>query len=294
MTATLTWTSADLRHADDGRLLADFVQHRRQEAFAELVRRHGPMVLAVCRSVLGEAQTAEDAAQSVFLTLAQKASGLQTQKTIVGWLHRISWYVAARAATAAAIRRRHEQESARMSPTESSEFDHVPGDELHAALRSLPGKYRLALLLHHMEGRTEQETAALLGCSPSAASMRLSRGRDMLRERLLKRGIKVSAAVLAGILTKNAGAAVPSAFVTSTATLATSALAGQTRGHRDGGGVIERSHAHAESITNESRGRVFGIVGDDLRPGRVCRNFHGRRTGRCATSHRTPHNRDGA
>ena len=85
---------------------------RNQEAFAEVVRRHGPMVLAVCRSIVGRTSSAEDAAQAVFLTLAQKAASLQSQRTITGWLHRVAWYVSARTAETAAIRRRHELESA--------------------------------------------------------------------------------------------------------------------------------------------------------------------------------------
>jgi hypothetical protein len=61
----------------DGRLLADFVQRRDEAAFTELVRRHGPMVLAVCRSILANAHVAEDAFQATFLLLARKAATIR-------------------------------------------------------------------------------------------------------------------------------------------------------------------------------------------------------------------------
>src|ERR1035437_1748207 len=93
----------------DTDLLHDFIARHDEPAFAEIVRRHGGMVLAVCRSVLGNDSDTQDAAQAVFVTLAQKASSRQVRHSLVGWLHRVAWYVAARTAEARAIRRRHEQ-----------------------------------------------------------------------------------------------------------------------------------------------------------------------------------------
>src|SRR5277367_4930594 len=98
----------------DAALLQAFAAEKIESAFAQVVGAHSGMVLAVCRSVLGNTTDAQDAAQAVFLTLAQKASSAHVQKHLVGWLHRVAWYVAARAAAARAIRRRHEQEAARM------------------------------------------------------------------------------------------------------------------------------------------------------------------------------------
>src|SRR3954462_839466 len=98
----------------DADLLAAFSDQSAQSAFAEIVRRHGGMVLAVCRSRLGNTSDAEDAAQAVFLTLAQKARSPAVRARLVGWLHRVAWYVATRAAQAGAARLRHEQEAAAM------------------------------------------------------------------------------------------------------------------------------------------------------------------------------------
>lgn len=172
---------------------------RREAAFAEVVRRHGGMVLSVCRSVLGNTTDAEDAAQAVFLTLAKKAHASSVQNHLVGWLHRVAWYVAARGAEAKAIRRRHEQEAARMKPDL-----HAGGPEamnlevLHAGLAKLPEKYRVPLILHHIEGRSLEETAALMGCTAGALAVRLHRGREMLRQRMPKKEMLASAAFLAG------------------------------------------------------------------------------------------------
>ncbi|MEI8194970.1 MAG: RNA polymerase sigma factor, partial [Phycisphaerae bacterium] len=150
----------------DGELLVAFAVHRQEAAFTEVVHRHGGMVLAVCRSVLGNTSDAEDAAQAVFLTLAQKAHASSVQTHLVGWLHRVAWYVAARGAEAKAIRRRHEQEAAHMrKDLHPAAGEPIQLEALHAGLVSLPEKYRVPLILHHLEGRSQEETAALMGCS---------------------------------------------------------------------------------------------------------------------------------
>jgi RNA polymerase sigma factor (sigma-70 family) len=213
----------------DSDLLTVFVARRHEPAFALIVRRHGGVVMAVCRSVLGHSQDAEDAAQAVFLTLAQRASSLQGRTTVVGWLYRVAWYVATRAAEARAVRRRHEQEVARMKPNANPlEDETVPPDVLHAALADLPEKYRLPLLLHHMEGRSERETASLLGCGVSAASVRLTRGRQMLRDRLRRRGIVGSAVGVVAVMASPVSASVQPSFVTTASQAAVGVLAGNS------------------------------------------------------------------
>ncbi|MCY2954457.1 MAG: RNA polymerase sigma factor [Planctomycetota bacterium] len=211
----------------DGDLLRAFADHRQQAAFEDIVRRHGGMVLAVCRSVLGNTPDAEDAAQAVFLTLAEQARSLESRATVAGWLHRVAWYVSTRAAQARAIRHRHETEAARMKPisTERHE-DSVAVDLLHAGLAELPEKYRVPVLLCHLEGRSHEEAAVLLGCKLSTLSMRLTRGREMLRARLARRGLAVSAAGVASALGASASASAPAAFVTLTSSTAAAALSG--------------------------------------------------------------------
>ena len=103
----------------------------------------------------------------------------------------------------------------------------IPLEELHAALERLPEKYRLPLLLHHIEGRTEAETAALLGCSLSAASVRLTRGREMLRIRLAKQITNVSVAAVTTTLAGKAPASVSPAWIATIAHSAHTVVAGK-------------------------------------------------------------------
>ena len=222
-----TMKSPTLAPRNDGELLAEFAARRHEPAFAELVRRHGGMVLSVCRSVVGNTPDAEDAAQAVFLTLAKKAGNSTVQTHLVGWLHRVAWYVAARAAEARAVRRRHEQEAARMRPELRPPDDSpVPLDALHAGLNDLPETYRVPLILHHVEGRSQKETAALLGCSPEAVAVRLHRGRELLRKRLRRVSTTAAAVVLTGVWGPPAAAAVPAAFVDTATRLAAATHAG--------------------------------------------------------------------
>jgi DNA-directed RNA polymerase specialized sigma24 family protein len=72
-----TLTASDAASdATDGQLLARFVARHDEAAFAALVRRHGPTVLAVCRRVLHDRQDADDAFQATFLILVRKARSI--------------------------------------------------------------------------------------------------------------------------------------------------------------------------------------------------------------------------
>ncbi len=213
----------------DSALLAEFAEHRRENAFAEVVRRHGGLVLSVCRSVVENTSDAEDAAQAVFLTLAQKAHSAPVREHLVGWLHRVAWYVAARAAKASAIRRRHEQEAARMrQETVSSDQQPVQVSVLHSGIARLPERYRIPVILHHLEGRSQGETARILGCNEGALAVRLHRARRMLRERLDQKGAAVLAAGLAAGWGSSAQAQVAPPFVAKASGAAIAVLAGRS------------------------------------------------------------------
>jgi RNA polymerase sigma factor (sigma-70 family) len=158
--------------------------------------------------VLGQFQDAEDAAQAVFLTLAHKAASLCGRASLAGWLHRAAWHVALRAREAAAVRKTHEREKAAM--TELSGNPEYQWDDLKPILDfeidALPEKYRLPLILHYMQGQTKEETARLLGLKSGTVSTWLDRGRDMLRERLARRGLAITGAALVALLLNNATA----------------------------------------------------------------------------------------
>ena len=75
----------------DGALLDRFIGQRDHVAFEDLVRRHGPMVLGVCRRVLGHRQDIEDAFQAVFLVLVRKASSIVPRDMVGNWLHGVAY-----------------------------------------------------------------------------------------------------------------------------------------------------------------------------------------------------------
>ncbi|MBI1371022.1 MAG: sigma-70 family RNA polymerase sigma factor [Planctomycetes bacterium] len=213
--------------ATDAQLLAEFSSTHNEGAFAELDRRHGGMVLAVCRSTLSDAAEAQDAAQAVFLTLARKAHDRKARASTAGWLHRVAWHVAVRAARARATRRRHEMEAARMRhETQEQERDPIEFEALHAGLDRLPEKYRVPLILHHLEGHSQAQTASIIGCSVNALAVRLHRGRTMLRKLMERRGAAMGQAALVGPwILPSASQASPS-FIAASAKLASSAAAG--------------------------------------------------------------------
>ncbi len=170
----------------DRQLLEKFVHHREEAAFAALVRRHGPMVLGVCRRMLRHSHDAEDAFQATFLVLAEKAQHLRRPERLANWLYGVAYRTALHARQRAAHRSRLEREAAAMSAPisdpefESQELRRILDEELHR----LPEKYRAPLVLCYLEGKTNEEAARLLGWPVGSMSYRLARGRDLLRQRL--------------------------------------------------------------------------------------------------------------
>jgi RNA polymerase sigma-70 factor (ECF subfamily) len=170
----------------DGQLLDWFVHQREEAAFAALVRRHGPMVLSVCRRVLRHSQDAEDAFQATFLVLAEKAPGLRQPELLANWLYGVAYRTALHARQRASRRSEREREAATLffsegdSESESRELRQVLDEEL----QGLPEKYRAPLVLCYLEGMTNEAAARRLGWPSGSMSYRLARGRELLRERL--------------------------------------------------------------------------------------------------------------
>ncbi len=196
---------------DDRQLLERFTAGRDEASFAALVRRHGPMVLGVCRRVLHNAHDAEDAFQATFLVLARKAGSIRGRESIGGWLYRVGYRMALKAREQAAARQKREARAAR--PEETDPLAEVTGRELLAVfdeeLQNLPECERVALVLCYLQGRTADEAAREVGCSESTLKRRLERGKGRMRARLARRGLMLPAALLAAGLASGARAAVP-------------------------------------------------------------------------------------
>lgn len=203
----------------DREALRAFIDRRDEAAFAGIVRRHGPMVLRVCRTVLHHTQDAEDACQATFLVLARKAAGIGRGEGLASWLHGVAYRTALRARRAAGRRRARERDApvpARPDPAEAVAWRDVQM-LLEAEIRRLPARYRSAFVLCYLDGWSRAEAAADLGLSENTLSSRLARARERLRVRLARRGVHLSAVLAAAALTTGATAAVPAGLCEMTA-----------------------------------------------------------------------------
>jgi len=174
-----------------------------QEAFRALVERHGPMVLGICRHVLNQQHDAEDAFQATFLVLARKAGSIRNRRVLAGWLHEVAHRIAVKARASAVRRRTLERHGVAMAPPAiglDNQDEAVAWKELrpvlHAEVERLPERYRIPVILSYLEGKTNEEVAELLHWPVGTVKGRLSRARDLLRSRLMRRGLSLSAAFL--------------------------------------------------------------------------------------------------
>jgi RNA polymerase sigma factor (sigma-70 family) len=213
----------------DGQLLERFATGRDQDAFAALLRRHGRMVLGVCRRVLGNAHDAEDAFQVTFLVLARKASSLRSRTLLGGWLYGVAYRTALKARTMLARRRAHERAAGARAARETGSQD--PWQEflplLDQELQRLPEKYRLAVVLCELEGRTRKEVARQLGIPEGTLSSRLAAARKTLARRLARHGDVLLGGCLAALRAGGAASAcVPATLLHSTTKAATALAVG--------------------------------------------------------------------
>ena len=163
----------------DAQLLERFLSRRDESAFAFLVARHGPMVLAVCRGVLKDQNNAEDAFQATFLTLFRKAGGLRSAGSLGSWLYRVAYRIALRANAVAARRRERPIEEVIMTAESAStgeagiDREHLP--IIHAEIDRLPEKYRAPIALCYLEGRSYEQAAHQLGWPIGTVGSRIAR-----------------------------------------------------------------------------------------------------------------------
>jgi RNA polymerase sigma factor (sigma-70 family) len=216
----------------DGQLLDDFRGRggeAAERAFAALVERHGPVVLRACRSILRDEHAAEDAFQAAFLVLARKAGSLRVRDSLAPWLHQVACRVAWCARAAEARRRRHERRAAELAdPSGHDPLADDLGPLIHEEIDRLPGRYRAPIVLCFLEGLTREQAAGQLRWPLGTLQSRLARGRERLRERLIRRGVTPSAALPGAIFpAEMARAVVPAALADSTTRAALASAAGR-------------------------------------------------------------------
>lgn len=215
--------------SDDKSLVDAFVARNEHAAFALIVQRHGPMVLRVCRRVLGDRHAAEDAFQGTFLILAQRAKRIRNRASLASWLHGTALRVAAAARRAAVRHRPHESVDARAS-AEPGPALVVTWHEVQALVdqevQALPVIYREAFVRCCLEHASCAEVARELGISEPTVRNRLARARKRLQGRLGWRGISLGTVI--AMLAASAAEAVPAApLVASTAAAACALAAGR-------------------------------------------------------------------
>ncbi len=229
----------------DGQLLGAFIVDHDADAFGLLVRRHGPMVLGVCRRLIGDHANAEDAFQAVFLVLARRSASVKPREQVGNWLYGVAYRTALKARAVLARRRSREKQVDVMPeapvpspPDEWADLQPIIDEELSL----LPEKLRVPVVLCDLQGRPQREVARTLGLPPATLATRLALARRTLAQRLTKRGITLSGGVLAGLLTVHgASAAVPVTLLMGLTRAAEAIAAGTTYSGLVSAGAIQLS-----------------------------------------------------
>jgi RNA polymerase sigma factor (sigma-70 family) len=190
--------AAESNPTTDRDLLDRFARHGDQQAFAALVRRHGPSVLGVCRRVLRDPHAAEDAFQATFLVLARKAHTIAQPEALGSWLYGVALRVACKARAALT------RPSPALLPDPVADAPDpsagVASEELRLILDEelcrMPDRDRTLIVLVYLEGRTHDEAARAIGCPLGSMAWRLARARDDLRRRLARRGVGLAVGAL--------------------------------------------------------------------------------------------------
>jgi RNA polymerase sigma factor (sigma-70 family) len=213
----------------DGQLLQCFVLEHQSAAFEALLRRHGPMVLGVCRRILRHVQDAEDAFQATWLVFVRKAHSVSPPEKLANWLYGVAYRTALKAKAATARRWAKERQAGETVPS-NGDTDAVWRELqglLDEELNRLPDKYRLPIVLCDLEGRTRKEAARQLGWPEGTVSGRLARARVLLAKRISRRGLALTGGTLVAALSPSlASAQVPLSLAVSTIKAATFVAAG--------------------------------------------------------------------
>ena len=178
----------------DAQLVQRFITARDgadEAAFTALMERHAPMVLDVCQQVLRDPHDAQDAFQATFLVLARRAASVRKADSVASWLHGVALRIAVRVKSDAARRRAHEQQSAALRSVTDEGHAGPPESwaALHEEIGRLPQRYRDPVVLCYLEGLSTEEAALRIGCPKGTILSRLSRARERLRDRLIRRGL---------------------------------------------------------------------------------------------------------
>lgn len=205
-----------MQTSDDMSLVREFAGQQNEAAFEALVTRHVNLVYSAALRQVGDAHTAEEVTQAVFIILARKAGSLRRGTFLTGWLFKTTRY-AARAELRARVRRLHRETQAYMDASQITEEEAWPqiAPLLDEALANLGETDRRAVLLRYFERKTLAEVGATLGVNEDAARKRVDRGLEKLRKLFGKRGVTLTATMIASVVGANSVQAAPSVLAKS-------------------------------------------------------------------------------
>jgi multidrug efflux system membrane fusion protein len=241
--------TAEVGGASDAELLDRFAAHRDEAAFELLLWRHARLVFGVCRRVLHNTHDAGDAFQATFLTLARHARRITKRQAVAAWLFKVAYRVALTARDRRARRGAREKSLGGAAHTlasadadasaENQELRHVLDQEIGR----LPERFRAAVVLCYLEGKTVDEAAVLLGCPRGTVASRLARARERLRLRLAGRGLALPVAL--ALASRADAASGPFSLIPN---LTTAALRYTARGGTADGTLAPRITALTEEV----------------------------------------------
>jgi RNA polymerase sigma factor (sigma-70 family) len=220
----------DLAGLTDRQLLKDYIGRLDEAALAALVHRHGSMVWGVCRRVLCDYHDAEDAFQATFLVFVRKAASIASPELLANWLYGVANQTSLKARATKAKRRTRERQVTEMPEPTVTEKDFWNDLQplLDQELTRLPDKYRVAIILCDLEGKTRKDAARQLNVPEGTLAARLARGRVMLAKRLARHGLAVAGWSLSALVAQDAASAgVPTSLMSCTIKAAAQFAVGQ-------------------------------------------------------------------
>ncbi|WP_406695077.1 RNA polymerase sigma factor [Singulisphaera sp. Ch08] len=213
----------------DGQLLERFAARSDEAAFEALLARHGPLVLTVCRNLLHDRDDVEDAFQATLLILVRKAGSIQLETSLGPWIYSVAYRVAIRARANRGLRARRENAVPVLDPQAPlRDLDgHDISPLLHDELARLPERLRAPLVLCYFQGLTHEMAAEQLRWPVGTVRSRMARARRLLRDRLTRKGIGLSAGFLIGTSRQATAATIPRVLTEETIQTAMRIAAGR-------------------------------------------------------------------